>query len=186
MKNYKSRHSVAKAEGFTLIELLVVVLIIGILAAIALPQYTKAVEKSRAAESIQMVGSLKKALNIHFLENNTCNVNIKDLVLEVPYTGSKSDSEITTKNYSYFIDGGTCMVISCSMNRAQEYCIYAMPDDYSTQSGKGKPNAEYFDGALVCQAYKDKPDAMKDCRAIAGTEPKDCPWTSTRNCYKIH
>ncbi len=57
-------------RAFTLIELLVVVLIIGILSAIALPQYTVAVEKARMAEALQNAASLRRAIDIYLLEND--------------------------------------------------------------------------------------------------------------------
>ena len=69
--------------GFTLIELLVVVLIIGILAAIALPQYQKAVKKSRAATLLPLLSSAYKAERILRLEKNQ-SWDVNDLAIEIP------------------------------------------------------------------------------------------------------
>lgn len=56
-------------KGFTLIELLVVVLIIGILAGVALPQYEKSVMKSRMAAAVPIAKSIKDNMTMFHLSN---------------------------------------------------------------------------------------------------------------------
>ena len=74
-------------QAFTLIELLVVVLIIGILAAVALPQYQKAVEKSRSAQALTLLKSVLSATNAYHLANGSWPSSFDELAVDIPWTG---------------------------------------------------------------------------------------------------
>ena len=86
-------------KGFTLLELLVVVLIIGILASIALPQYTRAVEKAKVAEALTTIKSIEDAIHRLLLEKD----NVEDItfdMLDIEFANASGET-YTTENFEY-------------------------------------------------------------------------------------
>ncbi len=108
-------------RGFTLLELLMVVIIVGILAAIALPRYFKTAEKSRSAEAIAILGQIRTS-EVRYLAENpasygtltqidfdpSTSTGTPRFIYTVTPTGATDFVAVATRNGLDFTAGGGC------------------------------------------------------------------------------
>ena len=157
-------------KGFTLIELLVVVLIIGILASIALPQYTKAVEKSRATEAIQLLGNLANAEWIYYMQNSSFTNDLSVLDIALPGVSSTTTTTSNSKNFQIVVQ---------SANNATTFVASA------ARANNGTPVASGDSQYAIMVEMSDSGVMTRWCDTTAATTKPASFSTSNKACRAI-
>lgn len=169
-------------SAFTLIELLVVVLIIGILAAIALPQYQKAVLKSRMVEMQTLTKQIKDAEEIYFMEHGTYTRNLRDLGVDFLDANPTSNT-----NAEWVFPNGMKILASQIETEPRVYIMWLKYNLgfnwYLDQSTKAKQGIH-----RSCIAYNAPSHPMQRdlCEQLSGTTTYSVYCNSTGNsepCY---
>ena len=146
-------------SAFTLIELLVVVLIIGILAAVAVPQYQKAVEKARVARVLPLLRSIVMAQDAHYLATGEYTTELDDLDISIKH-GEKVADYIENEMLNKYedVEGGNLVIYSVR-HGVVWIGQYVTIDFFFSSSGGSYCYTENLDtdlGESICAAYGEK------------------------------
>ncbi len=140
-------------KAFTLIELLVVVLIIGILSAIALPQYQKAVAKTRYATLKHLVQSIYEAEQVYYLGNGEYTIEFDALDIDM---GEKREDEEDNVHHRYFPWGFCDIVLREDSKQSFAYC--------RNLQIKMAYKKVFSSGKSYCLIYEDTPLPNSICK----------------------
>ncbi len=141
-----------KNTGFTLIELLVVVLIIGILASVALPQYTKAVAKARLSEVLQNLRSIAQAQQVCRLgKGDDCKFEELDLGFSGTIAGEEDRMTLKDADYSTGSrDAAGNAVWAVARYRKEDVCLcYTKDNEIVVSQNVCEGNAPTMDYAQL-------------------------------------
>lgn len=109
-------------NGFTLIELLVVVLIIGILTATAVPQYSIAVQKTRTMRLLPLLRGISEAENLYYMANGHYTLDFDELDIALPGGAVQSETSENLSKISY--SDFECYLRTAVINEPGGYSAY--------------------------------------------------------------